>query len=164
MLSDGKKLSAVKYTREVLGIGLKEAKTLVESLEDESTGSTKMIIGGENENLLIELTEDDQSEFDDIEEVITESESELNEGSGSNEVFIASFEETEDIEEPELSDDSVKKKKKVKTRKKESEPITFSKVANFDKMKKRSRSNSGCLLSLTLMIALLIILAVGLLY
>lgn len=134
MLQRGEKLLAVKFAKEVLNIGLKEAKTFVESLY-ESESETELIIAGANNDMLIE-------QHSEREELKVSDKAE-----GTLKII--------------LDEDDIKIKKPGKRTKtyKKSESITFGKIAVRDKQKNRKRTNSGCMV--TLMIMLIITLSVG---
>jgi len=125
MLQNGEKLLAVKFAKEVLNIGLKEAKSFVENLEEEEKNS-ELIIAGENNDLLIEQNLEKS--------------------------------ELPEIEDPEATLELVLCKKNIRKKSqntyRSSETITFGKIAEREKNRKKTRSNSGCMI--TLMILLLI--------
>ena len=141
LLQLGQKLNAVKYVKKSLNIGLKEAKEIVDALED-GPQKTETVIFGEDESIMVETDVENESyiEFGATDEPDSGTETDLTEN------FF--------IQKEEL----VRKKS---SRKKESQPFTFEKTTERDKKKKRTRSNSGCMLMLTFMFFTSLIIAGG---
>ena len=139
LLSIGQKLNAVNYVIKSLDISLKEAKEIVDTLE-EGTQKTETIIFGEEDSLMLE-TEIEEESFIEF-------------GATEEDGFEA---------ETDLTEIPAKRKQKTKKSifKKESEAFTFEKILERDKRKKRTRSNSGCMLMLTYMIVTVSIIAAG---
>ncbi len=124
LLKGGQKLNAVKYVKDRLKSGLKEAKEFVDSLEANNS-TTETYVFEQNDNVITEI--------------------------GIDEEVTATFEpaaKTKNISPPKK-----KSAKKKRTTSYESEPITFGKSIDRDKNKgkRRRQSNSGCMLMLTFM-------------
>lgn len=109
LLQKGQKLNAVKYVKDRLGAGLKEAKEFVDNFE-----ATHQ----ENEEPETLIFEKDDSN------VITE------------------FKATEKVQS--ITDENIETKQ-------DSKPFTFEKINRRDRERKKTRSNSGCMLTLTFM-------------
>ena len=124
LLKDGQKLQAVKYVKDTLKSGLKEAKEYVDTFEVESK-KTETYVFEQNDNVITEF---------EIDEKIT-----------------ATFEPS--VETKNISPPKKKSAKKGKTTNYESDPIIFGKSIQRDKNKgnRRRQSNSGCMLMLTFM-------------
>ena len=120
------KLNAVKYVSKSMNISLDEANKIVDDME-EGPQETKTIIFGDDNSLPAEVN---------IE----------------NESFI----ELGNAEEPDYSDNQFYRPAKIKRNKSiknsESKPFTFAKIIERDERKKLRKSNSGCMLMLTIMI------------
>jgi len=144
MLLNNRKLMAVKYAKEALKIGLKEAKELVDSLE-EAKGTKEVIIAGENEDLLIEL-DDEENNNDQTLDLST---------------VLEMTDEIIDINQKKNEPATILKKEKDKPHYVSHAPITFGKVEKFDRQKKKKRTTSGCMITMTFMIAVIILIAVG---
>lgn len=132
----GRKLNAVNYVKKSLDISLKEAKKIVDALE-EGPKKTETIIFGENDSLMVET-----------------------------EIEEESFIEFGAADEIDLSENQFKPSAKTKIKKSKkyikSKPFTFEKIIERDKRKKLRKSNSGCMLMLTFMIVTGSIIAAGL--
>lgn len=140
LLSIGQKLNAVKYVIKSLDVSLNEAKKIVDALE-EGPQKTETIIFGEDDSLMLE-TEIGEESF----------------------IEFGATDEADSDAEKDSTEILVKRKEKAKKTivKKESQAFTFEKIIERDKRKKRTRSNSGCMLMLTFMIVTGSIIAAGL--
>ncbi len=122
LIEKGQKLQAVKFAKEVFNIGLKEAKEMVESLQEKPKSET--FVFGEDESQTAELKIEEESPI--------------------------VFEKIEELKaEIEKKTAPKKKNNKKRTSPKDYNPVTFGKSTKRDRKKKKARTNSGCMLMLT---------------
>ena len=137
LLQKGQKLQAIKYVKERLATGLKEAKEFVDSLEANNS-TTETYVFEQDDNVISEI---------DIDEEVT-----------------ATFEPA--VKTKKISPPKKKSAKKKRTTSYESEPIIFGKSIDRDKNKgkRRRQSNSGCMLMLTFMFVTGLLIIGGILF
>lgn len=117
----GNKIGAIKYVKDNLNIGLKEAKDIVDNFYYGVSENTEIYAETETESVSIE----------------------------SDDPFIAIESELDELEEPdvEIAENTIDiKQNKEKSENKEANVI-FGRVAEREKLNRRKRSNSGCMLS-----------------
>ena len=143
LIFDNKKIEAIKYIRNLTGLGLKESKDLYDTfcydlsklddykfeIKDEET---ETLITEEDEFFTVDLDIEDESYIE----------------------FVATDEPDSGTETDSIENILIQKEEPVgkkSTRKKKSQAFTFEKITKRDKKKKITRSNSGCMLMLTFM-------------
>lgn len=116
LLDNGNKLKAVKFVKEILNIGLKEAKEMVDLVEYRKP-QPETFVFGEDQSVIAESKNEEESQM--------------------------FFEKVEELKP--------KKRKAPKKRKqkREYQSITFGKNVEREKKRSKTRSNSGCMLTLT---------------
>jgi ribosomal protein L7/L12 len=133
LLSEGSKSYAVSYLREVMNIGLQNAEAIVREIEDSGKGTITFETAEVLKSYQSETSDSIQSGQNVDEKPVKKS---LDTG-------IPSIPYTHSLK---------KKNKPISTQQQLPQPIVFAKMERRESNRKKNRSNSGCMVTLVIMI------------